>query len=139
MASAPPSPRFDLPTIEGESRPFWDALKAGQLMIGTCADCGKVHYYPRPFCPHCWSEAVSLTPASGKGTLYTYSVVHMNDLPPFREWLPYVAAVVDLEEGVRLTTNIVGCDPADLKVGMAVEVEFTEVTPEITKAVFRPA
>ena len=132
------SPRFDLPTIEAESRPFWDALKAGRLMIGSCKGCGKSHYYPRPFCPHCWSEDVALVAASGRGTLYTWSTIHVNDMPPFKEWLPYVAAMVDLEEGVRVSTNIVGCDPSDLKVGMGVTLDFAEVTPEITKAVFRP-
>ena len=132
-------PRFDLPTIEAESRPFWDGLSAGALNIGHCNACGKAHYYPRPFCPHCWSEDVTLKPASGKGTLYTWSVIHMNDQPPFKDWIPYVAAMVDLEEGVRVTTNIVGCDIDALKVGMPVNVEFAEVTPEISKAVFRPA
>ena len=138
-APAVSGPRFDLPTLEGESRPFWDGLKAGVLNIGHCNACGKAHYYPRPFCPHCWSEDVTLKPASGKGVLYTWSVIHMNDQAPFKDWLPYVAAMVDLEEGVRVSTNIVGCDLAALAVGMPVNAEFTEVTPEISKAVFRPA
>ncbi len=132
-------PRFDLPTIELESRPFWDALKEGKLMLGQCGDCGRAHYYPRPFCPYCWSEAVSLKPARGTGVLYTYSVIHVNDLPPFKDWLPYVAAIVDLDEGVRVTTNIVGCDPKTLKIGMRVAVDFQDITPDIKKAVFRPA
>lgn len=139
MSNVATGPRFDLPTIEDDSRPFWNALKDRTLMIGKCGACARVHYYPRPFCPHCWSEDVSLVPACGRGTLYTYSVVHVNDQPPFNGWLPYVAAMVDLEEGVRVTTNIVGCDPADLRVGMTVTVDFEPVTPDITKAVFRPA
>jgi uncharacterized protein len=131
-------PRFDLPTIEDETRPFWDAAKAGQLMIAKCGGCGKVHYYPRPMCPHCWSEDVSLTPASGKGTLYTWSTVFMNDLPPFKEMLPYVAAQVDLEEGVRVTTNIIDCDPKDLAIGMPVTLAFRELNDAISVAVFCP-
>lgn len=131
-------PRFDLPTIEDESRAFWDGLKRGVLSIGHCKACDRHHYYPRPFCPHCWSEDVELVQASGKGKLYTWSVIYMNDLPPFKDTLPYVAAIVDLEEGVRVSTNIVGCDPQSLSVAMDVVAEFVEMTPDITKAVFRP-
>ena len=131
--------RTDLPTIEGESRAFWDALNEQRLTIGSCNSCGKVHYYPRPFCPHCWSDDVGLVEASGEGTLYTFSVVHMNDLPPFNEQVPYVAAMVDLAEGVRVTTNIVGCEPDALEIGMKLTVDFESIDDGVTKAVFRPA
>jgi uncharacterized protein len=133
------SARFDLPTIEDETRPFWDAAKAGQLMLGQCGGCGKVHYYPRPMCPHCWSEDVTLTPASGAGTLYTWSTVFMNDLPPFKEMLPYVAAQVDLAEGVRITTNMIDCDPKDLVIGMPVTLAFRDLNEDIAVPAFRPA
>lgn len=132
-------PRFDLPTIETETKPFWDAAKAGQLMLGTCSGCSKVHYYPRPMCPHCWSDDVALTPASGKGTLYTWSTVFMNDLPPFKDMLPYVAAQVDLVEGVRITTNMIDCDPKDLAIGIPVVLAFRDLNDEIAVPVFRPA
>jgi uncharacterized OB-fold protein len=132
-------PRFDLPTIEAESQPFWDAARDGRLLIHRCQACGLAHHYPRPFCPSCWSEDVVWEEASGRATLYTHSTVHMNDLPPFGARVPYVVAAVDLEEGPRVMTNIVDCDPADLRIGMAVEVAFQELTPEITAPVFRPA
>ncbi|MCU1344057.1 MAG: hypothetical protein JWL70_323 [Acidimicrobiia bacterium] len=132
-------PRFDLPTIEDEGRPFWDAAREGRLVIMRCNACGDAYMYPRPFCPKCWSDDVSWEDASGRGTVYTYSTVFMNDLPPFGSRLPYVAAAIDLEEGPRIMSNLVECDPADLRVGMAVEVTFTELTPEITAPVFRPA
>ena len=138
-ATASQSPRYDLPTIEDETRPFWNAAREGRLLFGRCGGCGKAYYYPRPFCPHCWSEDVVLEQASGRGTLYTFSTVFINDLPPFNERLPYVAAIVDLEEGVRVSTNIVDVDPADLSIGMAVEVVFRAITPEITLPLFRPA
>lgn len=131
--------RFDLPTIETETRPFWEAAKAGRLMIGRCTACGKAHYYPRPFCPHCWSQDVELIEASGRAILYTYSTVFVNDLPPFNERVPYVAAVVDLEEGVRVSTNIVECAPDDLQIGMRLQVAFQSISPEVTLPVFRPA
>jgi uncharacterized OB-fold protein len=132
-------PRFDVPTIEPESQPFWDAAKEGRLLIQRCDACGAAQHYPRPFCVTCWSDRVSWEEASGRGTLYTYSTIYVNDLPPFSQRLPYIAAAVDLEEGPRIMTNLVDVEPADLTVGMAVVVDFRPVNEEITAPVFRPA
>lgn len=137
MASA--APRFDLPTIEDETRPFWDALNEGRLMVAQCGSCGKVHYYPRPMCPSCWSEDVSLVEVTGLGTLYTWSTVYVNDLPPFNTKVPYVAAQVDLEEGVRLTTMVVDVAPHDLQIGMKLQVRFEAISDDVTIPVFAPA
>lgn len=137
--SAPATPRRDLPTVEDESRGFWDAAHAGRLMIGSCGGCGSVHHYPRPFCPTCWSEDVTLVEASGRATLYTFSTVYRNELAPFNDRVPYVAAVVELEEGPRLMTNVVECDPASLTIGMALRVSFQELSPEVSAPVFTPA
>ena len=134
--------RSDLPTIEDESRPFWDAAREGKLLIAHCGNCGRVHHYPRPFCPFCWSEDVTWQEASGRGTLYTFSTVYVNDLPPFKEQLPYVAAIVDLEEGPRLMTRLIGIDPtdaSDFTIGMAVTVDFEAISDEVSAPVFRPA
>lgn len=131
--------RFDLPTIDDETRPFWDAAREGRLLLRSCNACGKVHYYPRPFCPTCWSDDVAWVEASGRATLYTHSTVYNNDLPPFNERLPYIAAVVDLAEGPRMMTEIVECAPEQLEVGMDLTVTFRHVTDEVTIAVFRPA
>jgi uncharacterized OB-fold protein len=103
-----------------------------------CGACGEAHYYPRPFCPRCGSDDVSWEQASGRATLYTWSVVHQNDLPPFRDKLPYVAAVVDLDEGPRMMTNVVGTDPEALRVGMRLEVTFEELADGFHIPVFRP-
>ncbi len=130
--------RFDLPTIEDETRPFWDALREGRLMIARCDSCGEVHYYPRAMCPFCWSEDVSLVAAAGTGTLYTWSTVYVNDLPPFNTKVPYVAAQVDLDEGVRITTMVVNALPEDLKIGMAVQVVFEAISDDVTIPVFQP-
>lgn len=131
--------RFDLPTPDPETKPFWDAAREEKLLIKRCGDCGEAYFYPRPFCPRCWSEDVRWEEASGRATLYTYSVVYQNDLPPFPERVPYVAAVVDLEEGPRMMSNIVDCDVSELRVGMPLEVTFRKETDEITLPVFRPA
>ena len=133
------APRVDLPTVEDESRPFWDAAREGRFLIARCASCGKAHHYPRPFCPFCWSEDVSWEDASGRATLYTYSTVYVNDLPPFKEKLPYLAAVVDLEEGPRVMTRLVGVTDSEVSIGMPLVVDFEPLTEEITAPVFRPA
>ncbi|SHN18111.1 Zn-ribbon domain-containing OB-fold protein [Cryptosporangium aurantiacum] len=131
--------RADLPTPDDESRPYWDAAREGRLLVARCGACGRAHHYPRPFCPFCWSTEVAPERASGHATLYTHSTVYMNDLAPFAERLPYVAALVELEEGPRLMTNIVGCDPADLRIGMPLEADFIPLDDELTATVFRPA
>lgn len=129
--------RFDLPTPDEDSQAFWDAAREGRLLVKRCGSCGRAHYYPRPFCPHCWSEQVDWEQASGRATLYTYSIVRQNDLPPFPERVPYVAAIVDLEEGPRAMTNVVDTDFEDLEIGMDLEVDFRSISDDVTIPVFR--
>jgi uncharacterized OB-fold protein len=119
--------RADIPTIDSASAPYWDAARNGRLLIAKCETCERVHHYPRPFCPYCWSEDVHPVQASGTGTLYTYSTVYANDLAPFNERLPYVAAIVELDEGPRLMTTIEGAEPEHLRVGMPVTAAFRPV------------
>ncbi|MEI5522391.1 OB-fold domain-containing protein [Streptomyces brasiliscabiei] len=127
--------RFDLPETDGFSRTYWEAAAEGRLLIRRCeaAGCGRAHHYPREFCPYCWSEDVRWEEASGHATLYTWSVVHRNDLPPFGERTPYVAAVVDLVEGPRMMTEVVEGETAEhgdggsrLWAGMGLEVVFRD-------------
>ncbi|MEU3280928.1 Zn-ribbon domain-containing OB-fold protein [Streptomyces antibioticus] len=124
--------RYDLPEADAFTRAYWDAAAEGRLLIRRCGDCGRAHHYPREFCPYCWSESVTWENASGRATLYTWSVVHRNDLPPFGGRTPYVAAVVDLAEGPRMSTEVV--DVREPRVGMVLEVRFRERVP-----VFGPA
>jgi hypothetical protein len=131
--------RFDLPAPEPETRPFWDATRERRLLVKRCAECGEAHFYPRPFCPRCWSEDVMWEDASGYATLYTWSTVHVNDLPPFPERVPYVAAIVELAEGPRMMTNVVDCDDAHLEVGMALQVRYRDLDDEFSIPVFAPA
>jgi uncharacterized OB-fold protein len=122
--------RFDLPEPDAFTRTYWDAAAEGRLLIRRCRACGRAHHYPREFCPHCWSEDVAWEPASGRATLYTWSVVHRNDLPPFADRTPYVAAVVDLAEGPRMMTEVVGTgSAAELSAGAVLEVAFREGIP----------
>ncbi|MEV0241235.1 Zn-ribbon domain-containing OB-fold protein [Streptomyces sp. NPDC050674] len=128
--------RFDLPEPDAFTSVYWDAAAEGRLLIRRCGACGRAHHYPREFCPHCWSEDVTWERASGRATLYTWSVVHRNDLPPFPGRVPYVAAVVELAEGPRMMTEIVGTDddrpPGEgppLSAGARLEVAFREGVP----------
>ncbi|MFG3285361.1 Zn-ribbon domain-containing OB-fold protein [Streptomyces sp. NPDC048111] len=117
MTAATPEP-------DAFTRPYWDAAAEGRLLLRHCAACDRPHHYPREFCPYCWSEDVHWSPASGRATLYTWSVVHRNDLPPFGERVPYVAAVVDLAEGPRMMTEVVDCPEGELRIGMELTVTF---------------
>ncbi|MHB9759582.1 Zn-ribbon domain-containing OB-fold protein [Streptomyces sp. BYX5S] len=134
--------RFDVPEPDAFTRPYWDAAGEGRLLLRHCGDCGRCHHYPREFCPFCWSEAGRWRDASGRATLYTWSVVHRNDLPPFGGRTPYVAAVVDLAEGPRMMTEVVACAEGDLRVGMDLVVDFREGGESgegFAIPVFRPA
>ncbi|MFC7306273.1 Zn-ribbon domain-containing OB-fold protein [Streptomyces monticola] len=118
------SVRFDLPDVDVFTRPYWDAAAEGLLLIRRCRDCARAHHYPREFCPYCWSEDVAWERAEGRARLYTWSVVHRNDLPPFGTRTPYVAAVVDLAEGPRMMTEVVECPEDELRIGMELTVTF---------------
>ncbi|WP_425505746.1 Zn-ribbon domain-containing OB-fold protein [Streptomyces typhae] len=127
--------RHDLPEPDAFTRPYWDAAAEGRLLIRRChaPACGRAHHYPREFCPHCWSEDVTWERASGRATLYTWSVVHRNDLPPFATRVPYTAAVVDLAEGPRMMTELVEAAAsvagAGLRPGLPLEVVFRVRAP----------
>ncbi|MHC3819605.1 Zn-ribbon domain-containing OB-fold protein [Streptomyces sp. DT9] len=137
-AEAPPAPRYDLPEPDASTRPYWDAAAEGHLLLRRCRDCGRAHHYPREFCPHCWSEDVDWERACGRATLYTWSVVHRNDLPPFGGRVPYIAAVVDLAEGPRMMTEVVECEESALAIGMELRVTFRQEEGREAVAVFRP-
>ncbi|HLZ69368.1 MAG TPA: Zn-ribbon domain-containing OB-fold protein [Dehalococcoidia bacterium] len=129
-----------LPLITPENERFWQGCKAHELWLRFCNACAKPYYYPRDICPMCGSRDVSWQQMSGRGTLHTFAIVHRAPTPAFREDVPFVTAMVDLEEGPRLLTNLVGIapDPAQIRVGMPVEVTFEDVTEQISLPKFRP-
>ncbi|SHL01522.1 Zn-ribbon domain-containing OB-fold protein [Streptomyces yunnanensis] len=124
--------RFDLPEVDAFTRPYWAAAAEGRLLLRRCRaeGCGAAHHYPREFCPRCWSEDVVWESATGRATLYTWSVVHRNDLPPFGDRVPYVAAVVELAEGPRMMTEVTDCAESDLRIGMPLAVHFRTESAE---------
>ncbi len=133
------TPRKPVPAVTPWGMPFWEGTRQGKLMIQRCSDCGKNIFYPRLVCPHCFSDNVGWVQASGRGTVYSYTVVQNNAPSAFLADIPYVVAVIRLEEGVQMLSNIVGCDFNDLRCDMPVEVTFEKLTDEFTLPKFRPA
>ncbi|MGE0135930.1 MAG: Zn-ribbon domain-containing OB-fold protein [Dehalococcoidia bacterium] len=121
------------------SAPFWDALRDHRFLIQRCAGCDTPRFPPKPICSQCLSEASRDVEVSGAGTVYSYTVVHRGAAPVFLEEGPYVIALVDLDEGVRVMSNLVGCDLEAVEVGMPVRLRFEDVTPEVTLYRFEPA
>jgi len=111
------------PRRNAETAPFWDACAAGRLMLPKCDGCGELIWYPRRFCPFCATHSVTYVDVSGRGTVYTFTIMRRGD-GPFRERSPYVLAYVQLDEGPIMMTNIVGVDPEWVEVGQAVRVVF---------------
>ena len=128
-----------LPRPTAASLPFWEAAKRHELQIQQCGSCGAHIFYPREVCPECLSSDLQWLKVSGKGTVYSYTIAQAPTHPAFAEDVPYVIAIVELAEGPHLTTNITGCKPDEVRVGMPVVAMFDEVTPEITLVKFRPA
>jgi uncharacterized OB-fold protein len=128
-----------LPEITAESRPFWDGCRRHELLVQRCRACGTFQHYPRGICARCWGADLEWRPSAGRGAVYTFTVVHRSQAPGFKERLPYVLAYVELEEGVQVLTNLVGCAPGEVAIGMPVRVTFEDVTPEVSLPRFVPA
>ncbi|UBU11221.1 Zn-ribbon domain-containing OB-fold protein [Nonomuraea gerenzanensis] len=122
-----------------ETQPFWDGTAAGELRIQRCEPCARHYFYPRPSCPRCGGDQVGWVRASGRATLYSYVINH-RPAPGFEDEAPYAIAVVELEEGVRMMTNIVGVPntPEHLKLDMELRVVF-ERRGDVSVPLFEPA
>lgn len=128
-----------LPQPTPETQPFWDSMKRHQMQLPRCQDCREFHFYPRAFCPKCYSSNLAWEDVSGRGVLETYVINH-RAAPRFEEDAPYVIAVVTLDEGPRMMTNLVEAepDPARLPPDLSLEVVYDDVTDEVTLPKFRP-
>ena len=130
-----------IPSPQGESDQYWQKAKEGELWLRKCNACGEAYFYPRDISPCCFSRDTTWIKASGKATLFTYGIVERAPHPGFVEDVPFVTAIVGLEEGPTMPTNIVMEDPTPekLKVGMPLEVVFEEITDTISLPKFKPA
>ena len=106
------------PAVDWETRAYWEGAGRHELVLQRCRDCGTLQHRPRAVCASCLSGSIEHFRASGRGSVYTFSVTHQNQARGFREALPYVLAYVELEEGPRLLTNVVGCAPDTVAIGM---------------------
>ena len=127
-----------LPTPDPGTTRFWEGTRGHKLLLPRCQDCGELHFYPRTLCPHCGSARLDWTEASGRGSVYSYTVVHRPPSAAFKAMVPYVVAVVELEEGPHLMTNIGGCAPENVRIGMPVVVAWDDVDPVATLPYFVP-
>lgn len=114
------------PEPNGDSRPYWDAAREHRLVIRRCRDCGAKHFMPRHLCPQCWSDRLEWIDCKGAGTVASFSIVHRAPTAPFKAQTPYVVALVDLDEGPRMMSNIVGDGALDVAIGERVRVTFEE-------------
>ena len=129
-----------VPQPTPETQDFWDGTKAGKLRLQRCKSCSKVYFPPRPFCPECASASVESFDASGKAKLHSY-VINMRPAPGFEAEAPYAIAIVKLDEGPTMMSNIVECEqtPEALQLDMPLEVVFEARTDTITVPLFKPA
>ncbi len=127
------------PQVDWETRAYWEGCARHELLLQRCRRCDALRHRPRALCPACLSSEVEWVRAAGRGTVHTFTVTQQNQLPGFREAVPYVLAYVELEEGVRLLTNVVGCEPHEVRIGMPVTVEFADLDDEMAIPRFRPA
>ena len=128
------------PFVHPEVKPFWEATAEGRLVLPKCQECDTLIWYPRPFCPNCASTRVEWIVASGRGSVYSFTVNRRGqaDLTAYREAGVYVLAYVELEEGPRVMTNIVDCDPDSVRIGQQVEVVFHDTGQGTALPRFRP-
>jgi uncharacterized OB-fold protein len=126
-----------VPRKDAASGPYWEAAAEGRLLLQRCPRCGHRQFYPRHACTRCaatpeWEEA------SARGTVHTFTVIRQNHAKPFRDELPYIVAMIDLDEGPRMMGNVTGCDPDEVRVGMPVEAYMVKVEDGLGVPFWRP-
>jgi uncharacterized OB-fold protein len=134
-------PAFLPPSPTPDTAPYWEAARRRQLALQRCADCRAFRFYPGPVCPGCGSGESAWEPVSGRGVIHSYVIVHRATHPVFAGEVPYVVVLVELDGtgGIRIPSRLVGAEPGEARIGLPVEVDFQDVTPEATVPVFRPA
>jgi uncharacterized OB-fold protein len=128
-----------LPQPGYDNAEFWAGCRRHELRIQRCRSCHATRFHPRPACPECASLDVEWITCSGRGAVYTFTVIHPPTLPAFAPLVPYAVGIIRLEEGVFMVGQIRGCAPEEVAIGMAVEVEFDDVTPDTSLPHWRRA
>ncbi len=125
-----------LPRPTELSRPHWDGCREGALRVQRCGACGGYVFIPQPLCTHCQSHELGWVESTGRGTLYSFTTVHRPQSPAFE--VPYTVAIVELDEGFHMLTNLVDCESDEMAIGLRVEVSFRRMSDQITLPMFRP-
>ena len=131
-----PSDGRPLPAPDPATAPYWAAACEHRLSIPRCEACGNVHFYPRPLCPDCGSPHLAWTTVSGNGAVYSFTVVQRAPSPAFKDKVPYVVAIVALDEGPHLMSNIIGCPPEQVHIGMRLRATFLDMGAEVSLPMF---
>jgi len=134
--SAPPAAK-PIPEVTPALAPYFTAARAGRLVVQRCARCGALRFPPREVCTACLATVVTWQEVSGRGEVFSYNVMHQVYHPGFAAEVPYAVVVVKLEEGPKITSNVIDCPPGELAIGMPVEVVFEQLSPEVTLPKFR--
>ena len=132
MSDTPASVQRPLPVPTELTRPYWESAKQGELRIQHCQACGHWQFYPRPFCLRCESEDLQWQRTAGLGSIYTFTVNHRAPNPFMKARLPYVVAIVQLDEGPRLMANVLDAKPGEVAIGKRVQVRFEAASEDIT-------
>ena len=127
-----------IPIPNPDNAGFWEACRRGELRLQRCTACGAWRHHPRPMCPQCGSCDHEWAKASGRGVVYTFTIVHRPTLPAFDDVVPYNVVAVRLDEGVFMISNLVDCPNEQIRIGLPVEVVFDRLTDEVTLVKFRP-
>jgi uncharacterized protein len=125
--------KFPVPVITEIDKGYWEGVQKGVLCLQKCLDCNRLQFFPRPLCVYCYSRNLGWQESKGTGTVYSFASILVPQGPAFREnvkntGLPIIFALIDLDEGVRITSEIVGCKPDEVKLGARVKVTFELVT-----------
>ncbi len=128
-----------VPALTERGLPYWKSARNRELRFLRCEDCGRWINYAKLQCPNCGSRKLSWNACSGRGKLYSYSILHRASSPAFKEKVPYALAVIELEEGIKMMSHLIDCDLAQVDVGMEVEVVFDDLDDEIAVPYFRSA
>ena len=128
-----------IPTPSEDSRPYWEAARNHELKLQQCRECNAFRFPPAEVCSECTSDAYDWKPVSGKGRVFSFVIYHRAYHPGFQDEIPYVVGVIELDEGARMLSNVIGCKPEEVRCDMPVEVSFEDITDEMSLPKFRPA
>ncbi len=118
--------QLPLPVANADSAVYWQSAREGKLVLRRCKSCGETHFMPRYLCPVCWSTDLEWIEAAGKGTVHSFTIIRRASSPAFTALTPYVVALIDLEEGPRMMSNIVGDGALDVQIGDGVALQFED-------------